>query len=523
MSDGEQGEQFIEGARQAIRERCKRDLWFLCYYVLGYKDINTPLHHDMCRAWLKRQDWPYSLWLVPRGHLKTTIWTIGDTIREALKDPNCRQLIVNAKLDNAVDILSEIKDHFENNEVLRWLFPEYCPDQHRRGKKTKAADKWTSTALSWPCRTRYRKEANVEVMAVEASLVSKHFDIMRFDDPVNDINTATALYREKVYKWFLHSLQLRDNPKSRVRLVGTIWHFDDLYRREMRKERNRRQTQKMAGRKVKPRLLVYRREAIEDGQPIWPERFSLEELAAIKEQIGSYLFSCHYMNNPLAPDSVYFKATNIKEVPESAVPSDVVNIAAVDLAMENTRTSDYTAITVCSFTSDDRMFVRYVFRDKIMPFDLVNLIAGLVKKWDLRKVAVEASGFQKAIFNYYKRDARDKGYRIPWVPLSQSQRSSSTKFKRIIALQPIVERGDFYIVDTIQHKDDLIEEMTTFDQGAHDDILDTLADCYAVSFSYVAPSEASSRQFTVNDLFGVLSEQDDDYEPTLLGRAVNYA
>ena len=511
VATGTASEEFLEEARQAIRERCKEDLWFLCYHVLGYKDIDTELHHDMCDTWVRRQDKPFSLWLVPRGHLKTTIWTIGDSIREALKDPNCRQLIVNAKLENAKAILREIASHFESNDIMRWLFPEYCVDS---SKIKKSRLKWTSTELNFPCRRVIRKEANIEIMAVEASLVSKHFDIMRFDDPVNDLNASTALQREKIFTWYRHSLQLRHSPKhSRVKIVGTIWHFDDMYRRLMKIERERRKYYKIRGRSEEPALYVYRREVYEGKKIIWPERFTWKMIEDLKRSLGTYLFSCHYMNNPVAPGDAYFKKQSIKEISSFRVPREVTTFAAVDLAMTDSRLSDYTAISVCSFDEYGNMYVRYVFREKIMPLDIVSMLAGIVKQFGVMRVAIEEVGFQKALLKYYQREARANNLYIPWFPL---KRQSTTKFKRIIALQPLVESGQFHVIEDLSHKSDLIEEMITFDKGAHDDILDTLADCYAVSFTMASdeaePDDRHTVKALVESYFGSLTD-DEDYSP----------
>ena len=37
-----------QSAAHAIREICKQDLFYLCYEVLGYKDLVEPLHDDLC-------------------------------------------------------------------------------------------------------------------------------------------------------------------------------------------------------------------------------------------------------------------------------------------------------------------------------------------------------------------------------------------------------------------------------------------------------------------------------------------
>ncbi len=487
----------MERLRIKLRRKAQSNLWFFCYHVCGWPDIANELHVEMCNRYQQRIGKRFRLYLVPRSHLKTTLWTVGATLWELVQDwvtlpsgkkmrgQDLRFLIVNAKLENAIDILRDIKSILIGNDMFKWLFPEYVPDeawQRGRGK-----GKWTDDRIDLPCSVQAgRKEGNIEVMSVGASLVSKHYDVMKFDDPVNEDNTTTKQYRDRIHRWYRNSLQLRNDPiSSRVELVGTRWHYDDLYGRIITQELKRRENQKETGEKVTPVYYIYRRKAIENGVPIWKERFTKAELDWLKhEELGSYIYSCQYDNDPVPEEDAHFKRSDINFVDELDVPINVLNFAAVDLADEETTRGDFTVITIASFDDRGKMYVREIMRGKYSNHEILQLVYRATKRWNLQRVGVEITGFQKGIVRGYKHEADANGWYIPWVEIS---RGRTSKLKRGLGLQPRVERGDFCIVEGLRNSDWLIEEMITFPLGVNDDILDTVVDIENIY--YAAPKE----------------------------------
>lgn len=520
---GVDGPRRLEATRQVLRKRAKDSMWFFCRYALELPDIETDLHRDMCWTWQKRMHRNFSLWLIPRGHLKTTLWTEGGTLWDLVNNADQRYLVTNAKLENASAILANIRSYTLGKEIFRWLFPEYCLDLAPRHLRDRCRD--THERIDFPCSIYAgRKEGNIQVMAVEASLVSRHYDVMVFDDPVNDVNAQTKLLRDKVYTWYKNSLQLRHSPReSRVRLIGTRWHFDDLYSRLIKEENTRRENQTLAGKKVKPRYYMYVRKVKEsDAQgvekPIWPERYTDDVIAGIKSEVGSYVFSCQFQNNPLPDEAAIFKFQDIQFIDEMAIPDNVVNFCAVDLAYEDSvERGDFTCITVASFDSDGKMYVREIIRDKIFPLQLVEHIGRMVKRWKVKRVGVETTAFQSTIYKFNKAESFKTGINIPWVEL---KRGRTAKKKRILALQPRVERKDFYVQAGIPNQEWLIDEMTTYDKGAHDDILDTLADIEALAYAAQAYEQTEALTVaTLDSMYGSIFDSEDgsseDYVPNV--------
>lgn len=482
-----------ERVRGLLRKKAQQDLWFFAYHVCNFPDIKNSLHVEMCERWDARRKRRFSLWLIPRSHLKTTLWTVAGTLwefvqdivelpgKKAMKGRDLRVLIVNAKLDNAIDILRDIKAIVTQNTLFKWLFPEYVPDDtYGRGK---GAGKWQTDRIDFPCSRQVgRKEGSIEVMSVGASLVSKHYDVMIFDDPVNDENTTTKQYRDKIHKWYRDSLQLRNDPiTSRVRIIGTRWHFDDLYARLIKQEEQRRQAQKEAGKPAKPVYLIYRRKAIESGRPIWHERFTLDELNRLKfEELGSYVYSCQYDNDPLPEEDAYFKRNQIQLINELDLPEELVYFASVDMADEETTRGDFSVISVAGFDEHGKMYVVEIQRGRFSTQEILTRIHFVCKRYNAAYVGIETTGFQKAIVRNYKHEAMHNGWHIPWKELN---RGKTSKFKRTLSMQPLVERGDFYLLEDINNAEWLIEEMTTFPYGANDDILDTLVDIQNIYFA----------------------------------------
>lgn len=476
---------------------------------------------DMCERWQQRIGRRFSLWLLPRSHLKTSIFTEAGTLWELINDPHLRFLIVNAKLDNAVDILANLKACVEGNDIFRWLFPEYCPDLASKSDKDRC--KWLTHRLDFPC-SKYagRKEGNIEVMSVGASLVSKHYDRMIFDDPVNDENTTTKEYRDKVDRWYRNALQLRHDANSIVRLIGTRWHFDDMYSRRMKEEMARRNHQKQAGETVTPRYFIYHRQVVErveaDGdsivgydnvQPIWAERYSKAAIEEIREENGSYIFSCQYMNNPLPEEDAVFKHSDIHFVEDWEIPEKATTFMSCDLAVEDVERGDWWVITVASFDHLGKMYVREVIRDKLLTSSFLAHVAALNTKWRPLKVSVEATAFQKTLNKTYREWSAKEGHNIPWVEVD---RGRSSKFKRILSLQPRVERGDFSVVEGIKNADWLVEEMTTYPRSTHDDILDTLADLESLFFSAPESFVREVPKDTYDGYYGSLEDDGEDVD-----------
>src|SRR5678815_1725079 len=71
-----------------LRMRCKRDLFFLCYAVLGNTRLSPNLHGHLCSHVKRTENERFHEYLLARGNFKSTILTIGKTIQTVLPVTN---------------------------------------------------------------------------------------------------------------------------------------------------------------------------------------------------------------------------------------------------------------------------------------------------------------------------------------------------------------------------------------------------------------------------------------------------
>ena len=154
------------------------------------KDNQNPLsdfHHEMCDFVMSKSK--KKLVLVPRGHLKSTLITIGYSLMRIAQDPSVRILIANATYDMATSFLGQIKKHLQNNETFRDYY----------GDLAKNASRWSENMISVPQLKPFeKKEATVTTYGVGGNLVSQHYDCLL---PGTEILTSNGYEKvENVHK-----------------------------------------------------------------------------------------------------------------------------------------------------------------------------------------------------------------------------------------------------------------------------------------------------------------------------------
>jgi predicted phage terminase large subunit-like protein len=182
---------------------------------------------------------------------------------------------------------------------------------------------------------------------------------------------------------------------------------------------------------------------------------------------------------------------------------------ACDIAVEETEQGDYWVISVASFDTLGRMYVREVIRERMLTSSFLEHVTQLVKKWHPSRVGIENTAFQKTLNKTYREYAATKGINIPWHEL---ERGKSSKRKRIMALQPRVERGDFYVDERMKNLEYVIEEMTTYPRAPFDDVLDTMADLESMFYSGPEVAKQPEATNTYNAYHGSLEDDEDTHE-----------
>lgn len=463
-------EQFSTEDWQQLRNRAKNDLFFLNVGVLGYKKLSENLHGHVCSWAHGTDDEQFRELLLPRGHYKSTVFTIGDSIRIVLPDDmgncvwprnlgtNCRLLIGHEVHDSAARFLFSITRHFLQNPILMGLFPECIPDpkKHRINKYE----------LELP-RDDVWSEPTFDTIGVGAKAQGRHYNYLKLDDLFGADARDSATIRKTTYDWFDNIQSLFSTfSQDHFDLIGTRWAFDDLYAH----------AHEMYG----DTLIKYIRGAEErnahgERVTIFPEEFPLDKLKVLKK--NKKVYSAQYANDPKEGASEfedswlrYYHWTGPNHVgvfgsgERINVRSDTDNIIFVDPAINGLGGFIVTAVDY-----KNRIFCVDAQKKVWSPPEMVELIFKSVQRWQPRLVVIEAVNFSVVFQHWIEAEMRTRGVRFKIEP---GKTKSKEKPKRVKGLENYFSAGQIFFNEG---QTDLIEEFQQF--GATEDyhILDALA------------------------------------------------
>ncbi len=467
-------------AIQKLALRCRYDLFFLAKHILGYDLMEEEVHGDLCKYTesllpSRPPEWKPPLetsgegledqykngntnllLLMPRGTFKSSVVTIGFSLQYILNDPNARILIDSETFTKAKAFLSEIKDHLETNEAYREVFKSIHGMYPDAGKKKEML--WTDSQVKLACRSKPQKEPTFMVAGIDKTINGMHYDLIIMDDLHSEKNVTNKEQIQQVIDHWKYAYSLLDPGKPLI-VIGTRWHYLDLYNHILKYERERFN-------------IMVRRAVLADGSLLFPSRLSQQVLDDIKATQGTYIFSCQYLNEPADNENAVFKASYIVRTPWELVDKRPINwYLAVDPSYEGPY-SDYAALVVAGMDFQRDLYVRHILRMKMTYSDIIRNMFDLYNRYQPKLVILETIGTQKSIM--YEL-ANEQKRRNTWIPLREISGSNKPKEERIRGLAPFYENGHAVHIVGANQIEDLEYELLQFPVGEHDDIVDALA------------------------------------------------
>jgi hypothetical protein len=214
---------------QELQYKIQTDLWFLANNVCRNADdpplipevhggiINTLLHPDPrlpIEAW---SDKKLRVLLSYRGSQKSTINAVS-LAQQILCNPQIRILVLSGKLSLAQTILKTTRAHFLYNEVLDFLFPDFCREIDIK------VDEF-DCPLHDPQRNE--REKTLQVGTFGSVKVGLHTHHVVLDDASSEANQRTADLVEKSIRDF-DDLRFLKLPNAYTTFIGTRWALNDI-------------------------------------------------------------------------------------------------------------------------------------------------------------------------------------------------------------------------------------------------------------------------------------------------------
>ena len=440
---------------EELKTICRDDLKFLAMEMFGHKDWDTL--HDEVKDFLEKPALKKAL-LLPRGHLKTTLFVIDKAIQLLLEDPNIRILIANQVWDKARDMLSEIKELLDTKSNLPKIFGTF------------KSELWNKDAITIAQRTQAFKEPTISTTGVEAETTGGHYNVIFLDDLMGHQNSQTLEQREKVKKFRRTMVDLLE-PGGRIYEIGTRWSNDDTFGEILRKETDYYD------------IMV--RKVVENGKVIFPKKFNkrfdsakktfvhveencLDWVDLLRKSHTPAEFSAQYLNEPIAEEDQLFKEQYFRYYQQR--PNRLYVCMTLDPAASLEDGADYFAINVSGMDEFHNIYVLDTLKGRWRPSEQIENIFTTYLKWRPSNVGIETVAYQKTLKYSLEEKMREKRVHFPLHELKRG--ANTTKELRIKALEPYYRANKVFHANWMKS---LEAELLEFPKGRHDDEIDSLA------------------------------------------------
>lgn len=399
---------------------------------------------DSCIA-----DGEHGLALEPRGSSKSTSVTIGKLAHHIAKNPNIRVGLFSNTATQAEAFSRAIRTTIGENDRHIEIFgpgvgPKWTDSQWIHGQSSHKAGS---------------KDLTVYAQGVFGAIISKRFDIVIFDDILDEENTSSMDQMEKVETWIWKTIKPCLVPGGIMIFIGTRWADDDVYERLMKpKEQGGKGFRSL----VKGALV----EVDGELQSYWPERWTVETLLKEREDMGSAIFACVYQNDvtglmrgnifPRLSESYYF--TQLPEGHEYTLRM------GIDLASSEKERADWTARVVTAQDEDGNFFVLSAYRDKRETHHAEFIADGFQAYPNVALVICDSQAFQSTLIQEVMED-------YPGIPIT-GRKNDVDKTTRGRAVAAKYEAHKVYHHASLRDTD-FERELLSFNKG-HDDFVDSL-------------------------------------------------
>jgi predicted phage terminase large subunit-like protein len=318
---------------------------------------------------------------------------------------------------------------------------------------SKAAGRWNTN-----------KGGDYFAIGVGGAVTGKGADILIIDDPHSEQEAAMAASNpeiyDKVYEWYTSGPRQRLQPGGSIVIVMTRWAARDLTG----------QVVKSAAQRSGEEWEVIEFPAIlPSGNPLWPQFWSLEELAALREELPNSKWQAQYQQNPIGNESAIIKRDWWKWWDKDNPPQCDYILQSWDTAFEKTQRADYSAGTTWGiFNCEEDNFAPNII--------LLNTYKKRVEFPELKRDVLRE-------YNEYEPDSLIVEKKASGAPLIYDLRAmgipvqeytpgkGQDKIARLNSVSDIIASGKVWVPQT-RWAEELVDEVAAFPSGEHDDLVD---------------------------------------------------
>ena len=472
-----------------LQQAFKDDLFFFAQEIFDYRDLVLHLHGELAEL-IKLWGTPEYMRLmiqVPRETFKTSLLTRANALWQVCREPDLPVVIFNERLDNTQKWLKTIREIVEASELFKAVFSDLVPPGILAGHSPPRGWKWSNDELQLQRGAIGIPEVSITGMGIGAASTGGHWPKIIKDDLISIEAKKSTAIMESAKAWFDTSLYLeRPALKGMDLIVCTRWLYGDVYDYILRKY---------------PDYKLYRRSALEDGESIFPEKWTTEELL-VQQGRDPYNFSSQMQNYPMAGKEQNFDLKWLKwgsvrndkfiidreaftdEVPEphdGYEPTRVVPLSLMakmilldpapsEESQKRKEPGARNGFVVEGMDPWGRKYILETVAIREDPLVVIDKVFELMEKWGTDTVGIEEVVFSIIYRHWLQREADARKKSIRCIRLEPGRRDKDT---RIVGQIAPCKEGVYYI--NRAGTGTFVQEYVEYPYGETRDLLDAWA------------------------------------------------
>ena len=389
----------------------------------------------------------------PRTAKSSTI-TLSFPFWLILMNPEFNILIVNYNKKLAARFGNRLRQLFIDNEDLLASRDIYLSDAEH-----------AKTLFSFK-NSKGESLGSISLEGTGGTITGTDVDICICDDLIKGFQDTTQRALDDLYEWWKEILLQRIEPHTKLFLLGTRWHTQDIIGRVLKDNPEKYR-------------FIHLKALKENGECIWPNKYTPEYFEDRRKEIGDRVFEAEYQGQPLDETGDYFNLDWVifEEEFDYNNPLITGRVRSWDLAYsseEPGKDNDYTASCKMYRLQDDTYYVTNVTMKRYGD-DLLNVLKRTARQDTANtRILLETGtkgGAAKELYNQYK--PHFKGY------VTEQSEPVGSKVDRAEGFKLALMQGKIRFVLDDNQREILINQLKGFPLAKHDDLIDALA--YAFS------------------------------------------
>ncbi len=429
----------------------------------------------------------HTLEAVERGEIKRVIVTMPPRHgKSEVVSKNFPAWYLGKHPDREVIVTSYSADLAQDHsQVARDVLREQGPDifSVKISKDSSAVKRWGVKG----------HRGSVVAVGIGGSITGRGAHVAIIDDPFKgpeDSHSPTQ--RRKVIDWYKTVLRTRLAPGGAIIVIHTRWHKGDLVGHLLAEAEKGGEQWTV----IDLPAIAGTDDALgrAPGEPLWPERYSIEELRELEQTLGPYWWQCEYQQNPGDPEGHLFKRAYFRLFSvdgdhyvlhhpdgDRRVPAgECIIIQTCDPAASTKTTADYFVLSTWAITPARDLLLLDVIRERLEGPDQPQLFKEGYMRWRPIAQGAESAGLGKTLYQTLVRLG------LPIVELMPD----GDKTLRAIPMANRYKAGTVYHRINTHWLEEWEEELAGFPNAPHDDQVDT-ASYAAVMLSEIEEIMAS--------------------------------